>query len=296
MSVYDSFRAWLADQGRSRQTIRAYTSDLKHFADWFNQTNGQALTPNNLTAIDAREYKQWLLQQKAAPATINRRLIALRIFADFAISQGHISTNPLTNIKPIKQQALRPRWLEKTQQAALLRESEKSINAASAGDRRARATRDHAIVVFLLHTGLRVAELCALVRSDVQIGKRSGAVNVRDGKGGKARRVPVNAAARDALRAWVLIPSQSDSMFGVQPRQVEKLIAELGRRAGVAVTPHTLRHTFARNMRNTLIAHKGRHVTLEELAALLGHEKISTTVRYELPGEADLQQAVEAME
>jgi len=66
-------------------------------------------------------------------------------------------------------------------------------------------------------------------------------------------------------------------------------VAELGRRAGVEVTPHMLRHTFAKNLVDA-------GVTLEKVAMLLGHSSLNTTKIYTIPGEADLQAAVEALD
>ncbi|MCI0560629.1 MAG: site-specific integrase [Nitrososphaera sp.] len=67
------------------------------------------------------------------------------------------------------------------------------------------------------------------------------------------------------------------------------VIEETGRLANVEVTPHILRHTFAKNL-------KDGGVRQEEIAALLGHRNISTTRRYNLPGERDLEWAVETLE
>jgi len=63
----------------------------------------------------------------------------------------------------------------------------------------------------------------------------------------------------------------------------------LGRRAGVEVTPHTLRHSFAKNLINA-------GVTMEKVAALLGHANLNTTRIYVAPSAEDLQAAVSMIE
>jgi integrase/recombinase XerC len=64
------------------------------------------------------------------------------------------------------------------------------------------------------------------------------------------------------------------------------LLANYGRRAGAEVTPHTLRHSFAKNLINA-------GVSMEKVAALLGHANLNTTRIYTTPSMDDLTQAVE---
>ena len=145
-------------------------------------------------------------------------------------------------------------------------------------------------MVLLLHTGLRIAEVCALMLEDVQIGERLGWVVVRRGKGNKSRKVPLNAEARQALNAWLEVRGEgSGSMFDLTPPGLYRRLLELGRRAGVAVHPHTLRHTLAKNLVDA-------GVGLHEVAALLGHRSLNTTRVYVTPGERDLERAMRALE
>jgi site-specific recombinase XerD len=84
-----------------------------------------------------------------------------------------------------------PKWLDKSRQYALLRAvQERGLS------------RDVALVTLMLHTGLRVSEVAALKRADVELSSRKGMLSVRGGKGGKYRTVPLNAAARKALGAY----------------------------------------------------------------------------------------------
>ncbi len=144
-----------------------------------------------------------------------------------------------------------------------------------------------------------MAELCALQAPDVVLNERSGSVTVRRGKGNKARVVPLNVEARRPLWAWFALVDgtmqESDPLFcdgqgqALQPRGVQHAIKEYGRRAGIEVTPHILRHTFAK-----ALADAG--VSAEQIAALLGHSKLETTRRYTQPTGRDLAAAVERLE
>ena len=67
---------------------------------------------------------------------------------------------------------------------------------------------------------------------------------------------------------------------------MQRLLADLGRRAGVEVTPHTLRHAFAKNLIDA-------GVSMEKVAALLGHANLNTTRIFTTPSFTDLEMAVE---
>lgn len=78
MPIIEDFTAYLQTQDRADSTVRAYTSDLRLFARWFQQTNGKEITPIRVTPIDLREYRQYLVTVKGYEAsTINRKLAAI---------------------------------------------------------------------------------------------------------------------------------------------------------------------------------------------------------------------------
>jgi len=293
-----SFDAFLREQSCSETTVRHYRNDMEKFSLWYEGINGGAFAPGLLTPSDARQYKQHLQHGNAAPATINRRLSALRAYAEWAQSAGLLSANPLRGVKGVEEQKHAPRWLTKKQQFSLLQEVEKDINAAKTEPARAQALRNQTLVALLLHTGLRVSELCSLRLDDLTLSTRKGELRVRTGKREKYRAVPLNKTARAVLVVWVkerakgnpsvLFAGQNGQPLTV--RSVERIIAELGRRAKIeGLTPHVLRHTFAKNLVDMSIS-------LEKVATLLGHESLETTMIYVTPGKADLEQAVEALE
>src|SRR5215207_5275132 len=168
-----AFLTDLAREPRSEQTWRAYRSDLVLFARWLTQTTGDAFEAGKLTRIDVRDYKQHLLSVEGRkPANINRRLAALRAFCMWAKKQRLLSDLPTEGIGdvPVPKQA--PRALEPRAIDRVLRRSEQSGNL-----------RDHAILLTLYHTGIRVSELCDLRVGDVETSERKGALTVRAGKG-----------------------------------------------------------------------------------------------------------------
>jgi len=282
------FTEHLRKQDRADKTIQGYISDLQSFTEWFRQRNGEILTDGNLTSTDVREYRQWLVRRGAAPSTINRHLATLRIFSHWL--------NISIDVKGVEEQNLAPRWLDRKEQAALVRETEKTINSARTGSGKIQGLRDRAVIVLLLNSGLRISELCNLSMKDIELSDRKGKVTIRQGKGNKKREVPLNATAREALQAWIKVRANGDAIFEgkrghrLSPSGAYRRLAELARRANVKeLSPHTLRHTFAKNLVDA-------GVGLERVATLLGHSNLNTTRIYTTPDARDLENAVAKLE
>ena len=295
MPSLSTFEDWLTGQDRSVKTIHGYQADLKQFAAWFQQANGCPLQPEKLTPADIREYKNWLLDHHAKPATINRRMAAIRAYGNWAVDTGLIAANPALRIKLVSQVENAPQWLDKSQQYALVRTAEEAVMNAKTEPAQRQARRDKAILLTLLHSGLRVGELIALTLVDVQLSSRKGKLIVRQGKGEKRREVPLNATAREALAEWLAErPDGSQQVFtgsrgdGMTASGVHRRLVELGRIAKVEVHAHTLRHSFSKNLIDA-------GVSLEKVASLLGHSSLNTTRIYTTPGERDLEAAVERL-
>ncbi len=175
--LVERFLQDLERQEAAPRTCASYQLDLAHFFRWFEQTEGDAPTPEAVTPTDVREYRGHLLTvERRQPATVNRRLAALRRFFRWAKATGLAKEVPTENVKGVAALPRAPRWLEKREVDRLIRTVE-----------RHGTTRDLAIVLTLRHTGLRVSELCGLTRSGVEIAERKGALTVRSGKGGKFR-------------------------------------------------------------------------------------------------------------
>lgn len=296
MDNLDSFKCYLAGKDRPDTTISLYVSNVRLAMAHFSRPLAE------ITPIDVRLYRQTMIDAGLAVSTINTRLAALREFFAWATGCGLSSANPASSIAYVKQQTTpAPRWLENTDQWAILRVAERECQL---GDLRASGDathpshvwplRDKAIITLMLNTGLRVSEVADLTLDDVELGDRSGQVRVRCGKGGKQRYVPANKNARAALRAWIAVRPSPESHFlftsqkggALCSRAVARIVEVMGNKAGVKLSSHSLRHTFGRNMADA-------GVGLEVVADLMGHDNIETTRRYLLPGDAHRQEAVE---
>jgi integrase/recombinase XerC len=232
----------------------------------------------------------------ARPATVNRRLSALRAFGAACCDLGLAEFNPAARVRWVREQANGPRWLSKTDQMRMQRELELALVGARTEAAKIQALRDQAAALLMLLAGLRVGEVCALEVDDLDLSERRGSVRVRCGKGGKERIVPLNKTARQALQAWLEArPEGGQAVFvgkrgeAMTPSGIQRRIGQLGRRAGVEATPHILRHTFAKRLVDA-------GISLEKVASLLGHENLNTTRIYVEPSQADLRRAVEALD
>ena len=295
------FADYLLNQDRSELTIKGYRADMEHFARWFDQTNGDALAPELVTPTDLREYRQYLTTVERRKAnTVNRHLAAISAFLNWAQSIGKIDHNPAELVRSLPQTPGGPRYLNKKEQYALQRALERDMQLSRLRypKRWVARQRDASMVLFLMHTGLRLHEALDQQMDDLQLSERKGLLLVRQGKGSKQRSIPLNSDARKAITDWLAIRPKGNSNFlwtavesdpgtALSSRSVQRAIRRIGLDAGLeGLTPHVLRHTFAKNLVDS-------GVGLEKVAALLGHSSLNTTRVYITPNLQDLEKAVE---
>ena len=288
------FFAGLAREDLSPATLRGYRYDLWHFLRWHRGVTGASFAPDRLAEYDLIAYRQQMIAAGRRPATINRRLEALRRFGRWAHSRGELAADVVHDIRPVRTvRNRRPAGLSNPEIHSLLR--------AAGASRHGLAPRNYALVQLMLQTGIRVGEVAALHVADITINDRSGSVRIRQGKGIKARDVALNATARRALRTYLSArPSAakteplflSTRMEAMPVRSIQAVVTGLARRARlkrIPVSAHTLRHTFALGY---LRDNPGK---LVELASLLRHESLDTTAVYTRPSSEDLAADLERL-
>jgi len=272
----------LAREDLSPLTVCGYAGDVELFLRWY--------APNkleNLSRIDLVHYRKHLAGEKGLrPATLNRRLEALRRFCRWAHEQKKLKTNVAAEVKLARTvRGVRPKGLEEPEVQALLRAAGQSAHGLG--------KRNYGLIQIMLQTGLRVSEAANLRVSDLVLRDRAGSVRIRQGKGRKEREIPLNSSARRGLRAYLatrgpLEPSDpvflSEKGASLSRRSIQRVLSELARRAKITrlrVSAHTTRHTFALAF---LKRHPGK---LVELAALLGYESLDTTAIYTQPSQEE---------
>ena len=283
------FRTSLELADLAPATVAGYLKDVRQFLSWHaHEGEFPALSEFELIA-----YRHHLIgERRLRPATVNRRLEALRRLCRWAYAEGRLRADIGGTVKPVRTERNRqPIGLTGAEVHGLLRA------AGTSGHGHAR--RDYALVQLLVQTGLRVGEVSVLHLADIELRERTGNLRVCDGKGRRERQVPLNTTARRALRRYLeqrphagteaaLFLSGRGAPLPI--RSIQAIIGRLGQRAHierVPVSAHTLRHTFALNF---LRANPGK---LVELASLLGHDSLDTTALYTRPSQADLDADLE---
>jgi site-specific recombinase XerD len=281
------FLASLARDDLAPATLRGYRYDLRHFLAWHGTVQDSAFALERLVEYELIAYRQHMVAAGRRPSTVNRRLDALRRLCRWAQGTGALAADAARGVRPVRTARNRqPVGLTDVEVHALLR----AAGASSHG----LAARNYAMAQLMLQAGLRVGEVAALRVADLIINDRSGSVRILHGKGLKAREVPLNATARRALKQHLegrQAPGKDAALFvsgretAMPVRTIQAVITSLSRRARlkrVAVSAHTLRHTFALGY---LRDNPGK---LVELANLLGHDSLDTTAIYTRPSRDDL--------
>jgi integrase/recombinase XerC len=195
MKTIDDFLAAQKARGLASATMRALRSDLSNFVSWWEQIRQRPFSLQQLVSRDIRRWQTHRQQNDGvAPKTLNRNLFSLRRFCQWAVTQGLLPDNPAAAVTEIPENDLVPRFLTDTAVDALAR-APRQIP-----DRRLRL-RDQALLALLLYAGLRSQEACDVQLRDVDLA--GGNLTVRQGKGRKARRVPLHSEAHDWLARYL---------------------------------------------------------------------------------------------
>ena len=225
-----------------------------------------------------RAYLAFLNEKQYSKATIARKLATLRSFYKFLVKRNQLTSNPVVAVRTPKQDKKLPRFLD-------YEEVKRLLNTPSLDNWL--GARDRAIMETLYSTGIRVSELVALNMDDVDF--MGEVVHVR-GKGKKERIAPIGSSALQVIqhymeyrnkRAQNNINFDSKVLFvnkhgrRLSTRSVRRKMDKYLKIAGLdpAISPHTLRHSFATHMLNN-------GADLRSVQELLGHQSLSTTQIY----------------
>jgi integrase/recombinase XerD len=265
----EGFLALLATR-RAPRTVEAYRRDLTALSTWLDRPLGR---------ITTEELEHYLAEMRAAglsPATIGRRVAAIRSFFRHQTLLGARADNPAAELDLPRRRRTLPRTLSPA-------EAERLVEAASGTA--PRDLRDRALVELLYGAGLRVSETVGLQKSSVDLDARL----VRAvGKGSKERVVPIGRQAVQGLRRYLsrgrpfLDSRHRPELFlnakggGLTRAGAFLILRRLAAKAGLEperVHPHLLRHSFA-----THLLEGG--ADLRSVQEMLGHADLATTELY----------------
>lgn len=244
----------------ARTTIRSYQFDIRQLQELMGKPF------EDITRKDVRNWLMLLEEKGYKPVTVYTKLIGVKTFFSYCLEEGLIATNPLAHIPYPKIPDKVPIYLTKPELAQLRECVQHSL-------------LERAIIEMLAATGIRMSELIAMNKEDINETERS--IHIPDGKGNQARIVLISLESLQYVTAY--LKSRTDALPYVfinhtATRRIRRQIINANfqaysERLGFRVIPHMLRHTFAARL-----AEKG--MPGECIQQLLGHQRPSTTQLY----------------
>jgi len=276
MNWEDALAAYDRDlraRGSAERTRKAYGIDLGGFAEWAGE---QGLAPADVRYRDVRRFGAGLSNAGAAPATVGRKLAAVRGLFGYLVRTEKVGANPAELVSSPKRSEKLPQVLTTEQMRALL----ERIPARTPLE-----LRDRAMLELAYSCGLRCEEIVNLDERSLDFETEQLRVM---GKGSKERLLPVGEPAQRAVRRYL---DKGRHALAVDKREQALFLSKSGRRLSnsditrrlglwtreaalaAGVSPHSLRHSFA-----THLLEGG--ADLRTIQELLGHASISTTQVY----------------
>ena len=274
-----TFMTWMrVEQGRSRNTLSAYQLDISNYVTWLSTQNATILT---VTVQQIERFVAHLRSTGRAPKSIARQFAAVRMLHRYLVQEEIRTDNPAALVDGVRVPSSLPKGLAEEDVARLL----SSVTGVDSF-----ARRDRALLEFFYATGARVAEVCGLSMSDIDM--HDSLVRLF-GKGAKERIVPFGRICHEALTDYfdlggrpTLAPEQwatrkdQDAVFlGVRGTRLSRqaaynIVRKYGEIAKIKnLSPHALRHSCATHM----LVHGADLRVVQEL---LGHASVSTTQVY----------------
>lgn len=259
------------EKGLAGNSVISYRRDLARLNAWAESKKRET---HLLDKTELTQYFMSLSREGMAPRSVGRAISTVRGFFHFLLLDGHIKSDPTSELVAPQAGQKLPRFLTREEIELLLEMPDTSDPEG---------LRDRTMIELLYATGLRVSELISLTGASVDI---DSGILFCTGKGSKQRRVPVGRSAINwlqkyqAARRALLAGKESPYLFvGYGGRTITRQLfwASLKKHAAKAgirgVSPHVLRHSFATH----LLEHGA---DTRSVQAMLGHSDLATTQIY----------------
>lgn len=243
-------------KGYSANTLQAYESDLRSFAEWLND-NRPGTTWRTLTRADIDDYITHQSSQGMKPATTNRQISAISAIYNYFMRQGYLESNPT-------------RYENRKKLAELV------PNTIPMADLRKAYERNQGVAKFMIGilatTGIRLQEMLELRWSDIDFDSCSLKIH---GKGNRERVVHTSPKVLEHLEKVRAYARPERPLFYIGQRKARYILYNAVRPFTRApqVSPHAIRHSYA-----TELAKGG--INAVAIAKAMGHKSIETTQRY----------------
>ena len=254
-------------QGRSEKTLARYRYVIERMMKAVN------VPTRRITVYHLRNYLSQLKEKGTQDSTMEGIRQVFSAYFNWLQRESLIDRNPTANLGAIK--------CARKQKKTFTDIDMEKLN------RSCKCRRDRAIIAFLASTGCRVSEVTGLDRDAVDLDQLTCVVH---GKGNKERRVYLDGVTGMLLRAYLAERKDTDPALFVNRYNVRmnadgvrEMLNRVAADAGVEhVHPHKFRRTLATNM--------ARHgMAIQEVARILGHDKIDTTMRYVVLNDEDIR-------
>lgn len=273
VDLLNNFLIYLSvEKGLSRNTIESYSIDLRKFQEFLSAGDKEF---DSFSRVDIVDFIERLRTESYATSSICRFISSIKSLCKYLMIQNLIQEDPSETLQAPKKWERLPK--------ALSISDVRSFLELSSSPTKPTMIRDAVMLELLYSSGLRVSELVSLKLEDIHLD--AGFLRVL-GKGSKERIVPVNTRAIEKLKAYmnrqrpeILKKRLSTYLFitgrgkPMTRQRFWQAIKTLGRRSGIKLSPHTLRHSFA-----THLLEGG--ADLRSVQKMLGHSDISTTQIY----------------
>jgi integrase/recombinase XerD len=246
------FLTWLKHEGKSSNTISTYHQEIKKFEHWLEANEKKLM---NISQNEVQDYIIFLEQQGKSPITTDKILGVIRTFAKY-LKKPDISFD--IEIK----QGLKKDEFEVLSQI----ECEQLLTEVKEHENK----RNIAIVYMLLHTGIRVSELCGLNKSDLEFERSQVKITSANGE---ERIIPLSEEVKSHLEGYLEVTQNNEALFVSKSneRLTERSVQYMLKKYNV--NAQKLRHTFCQQLID-----KG--VSLEVVSKLAGHRDINVTKKY----------------
>lgn len=270
----------------SEDTKLAYIKDLKFFFDFLRTGDVIINHPKQIESFHFQAYRDHLISEKKASATIARRLVAIRSFMKWSLSTGYVDRNPLDAVKLPKVQ---------TESETIAFDDNEALRMISVPDTKTHRGRTHRLaMVLLFNLGLRRNELVNVKLQDIYEDRGHMVIRVH-GKGGKIRQIPLSDYVQKELDRYLVsmekkgfplnagdfILQSSDqgrkNETPINGSTIYRIINRTAKSLGInkRVSPHSCRATVISHLLDT----QGR--AIRDVADFAGHSNIGTTERYD---------------
>lgn len=259
-----SYKNYLLERDISKNTISAYITDIQKFFDWHKGQGEDDIS--KIIMQDLVDYRDYLIENNCSVNTVNRKIIAMNKFIDYLYNTD------------VLQRSIKAKIIKKNAPDEFKGLTEEDFKRLRREIHRNGTLRDILIFELLAHTGIRVSELVGLTLEDITIRDRESYISII-GKGNKSRKISLKPEVRNLIKEYLkkrpltkekyLFQSQRGSLTRTA---VFRILKGYGKRKGIDVNPHSLRHTLARKLLES-----NEITTVQKI---LGHSCIETVRLY----------------